>query len=739
MKKLNRKKRALAISQIFILVLGIIAISYAIGSSVGIVSAELPEEIQEDDYPEGIDAGLGSDAYFGFGATGLGWLNIKGGKEPPPTTGNPAQKFDLPKLAPDQERNLDIALADTGSNLESLDEGIWGAIKSNAGQIFKNALTAAAIYGAIRMFGSIATSDAEAVDAVSKAVAISYFFTKSLKDVGVFQKLGATSGWWTFGVGAGIAIAIFLATYKKTEEQKIKYTCTLWNAPTGGENCDKCNNQGILPCTEYQCKSLGQSCEIINKGTDEELCVWQNRKDVNPPVIRPWEDILVDDFYEYNSDNAIAPPDTGVFIKYKNACIPAFTSFKFGIKIVGGGVDNKPEPAICKIDLDRKKNFEDMQYYFGESSTAKYNHSQIMSLPPPESSDNGSLVVQNNGEYELFVKCQDANGNENTANFVFKYCVDSGPDHTAPNIIGTNLNSGEPIAYDQGTLDLELYVNEPAECKWTYDKDKSYEQMEGNMQCSNNVLEINAQMVYTCTTTLQGIQNRQENKFYFKCKDQPQSPEADRNVNTEGYPFVVIGTQPLSLDFVGPNGTIKDSKDSVKVTLLAETSAGYDEGDAECYFSESCHKTSGSKTDFDHFYYEEGISSHSHSHDLHIPKGTYQCVIKCIDRGGNTDSKEFSYKIETDKTPPEVVRAYHEDAFLKIIINEAGKCVYSLNGCNYLFEPDGLPMSDYDGKEHFVDWDTDKTYYIKCEDEWGNQPYPNECNIIVRPFEFFEG
>ena len=111
--------------------------------------------------------------------------------------------------------------------------------------------------------------------------------------------------------------------------------------------------------------------------------------------------------------------------------------------------------------------------------------------------------------------------------------------------------------------------------------------------------------------------------------------------------------------------------------------------------------------------------------------------MKCIDLGGNADSKEFSYEVEVDYTKPTIVRAYKEGSDLKIITNEEAGCVYSNNDCNYLFD-DGLAMSVIDKKNHYIGWNSEKAYYIKCQDKYTNQPLPNECSIIVRPTEEYE-
>lgn len=47
-------------------------------------------------------------------------------------------------------------------------------------------------------------------------------------------------------------------------------TCNVWNAPSSSRDCDLCNRYQKKSCTEYKCKSLGQSCrysEINGVGT----------------------------------------------------------------------------------------------------------------------------------------------------------------------------------------------------------------------------------------------------------------------------------------------------------------------------------------------------------------------------------------------------------------------------------------------------------------------------------------
>ena len=589
---------------------------------------------------------------------------------------------------------------------------------------FKHAL---GIVAAIQMIAPF-IDDEETTNALSKAGAVGAIAN------GIFKSTGSWAGKagpleFTYGQWASVivAAAVFIATYKKVKEKTVLFSCLPWQAPVGGDDCEVCNENENFPCSEYQCKSLGQSCEIVNKGTEEEKCVWINRNDVNPPMIKAWKDILLNN-YIYTPDNAVSPPDRGVKILYESSqdnCVPAFTPLRLGVSM--------DEPAACKIDTLRKNSFDEMLTFMG-GGLSKYNHSYSLVLPSQEALDAENITIENDGNFKLYVRCQDSNGNSNTANFQFRYCVDQGPDTTAPLIVSTNLLNGAPIAYNQSSIDLDLYVNEPAECMWDHN-DRNYETMQEQMSCSTSIFEYNAQMLYKCSTTLTGLKDRTENKFYFRCKDKPNSPENERNTNTESFEFSLMGTRPLVIDSVEPdNEIIKDSTSPVKITIEARTSAGYEEGKAICYFSDSCFLENGDEDKYTEFLYEDG-PSYLHSQELWPDEGNYQCSIRCVDLGGNSDTKDVNFTIETDLTPPTISRAYKEDNYLKLITNEEARCVYSTFGCNYDFD-EGTQITVRDKTNHFTEWDTQKDLYVKCEDKFGKRPLPNQCSMVVRASDF---
>ena len=94
----------------------------------------------------------------------------------------------------------------------------------------------------------------------------------------------------------------------------------------------------------------------------------------------------------------------------------------------------------------------------------------------------------------------------------------------------------------------------------------------------------------------------------------------------------------------------------------------------------------------------------------------------------------MNFRVESDSFTPIIVRAYHEETYLKLVTNEKAECVYDTVSCTYLFE-DGTSMSTSDDITHSVTWNTENTLYVKCQAEYGNQPAG--CSITLRPFEFF--
>lgn len=524
-------------------------------------------------------------------------------------------------------------------------------------------------------------------------------------------------------IGLGVAAAIFVLTYKKPSEEIVEFHCLPWQAPVGGEDCQICNN--FEHCSEYMCKSLGQACDIINPGTEEQKCVWVNPHDVNSPIIKMTE---VSKDYKFVPDNTIRPPATGVVISQINGgCVRAFfpLEFSFVTKDSGSGIG---EPSQCKIDYNLTKDFENMAFFVGGDDLFKNNHTEKLSLPGPAALNAVSPELKNDGEYTLFVRCQDANGNFNQDAYSVSFCVEKGPDTTPPLIVDTNVPTGNPVKFNQTNFDLEVYVNEPSECKWSRE-DRDYDNMENDMECANNLWEMNNQQVYVCKTTLTGVSDRKDNDYFFKCKDQPWASEGDRNVNRQSYKYTLVGTQPLNILDLGPTGTIFGATDTIPVFLEITTDNGHQNGESLCYYYNDKDNSEPDREEDYVLFHKTKDNKHSQRQDL--IQGDYVYYVKCVDLGGNAEYSKIEFGVETDRNAPIVVRAYREGD-LKIITDENAECSYSTKDCN--FEVDsGVEMESINFEVHTADWNINTNYYIRCKDKYDNQPNPNTCSIIARP------
>lgn len=545
-------------------------------------------------------------------------------------------------------------------------------------------------------------------------------------------------GWISAGIALVTMAVVTLVTHQDYSQEIFTYQVQTWQPPEGGDDCLKCNALRY-GCSEYQCHSFGQSCGITNKGTSDEKCVWINKNDILPPELTPIDDVLRDG-YIYTPAQAVLPNERGVRISYQdnaNGCIPPFTNITLGVAT--------NEPASCKIDIERKSEYDELMSYMVEGALNVYDHT----LPLPSSAaistsalEHLNLTISNDNEYLFFIRCKDVNGNPTTSNFLMEFCVDQGPDTMAPVIEGTSFSQNSYVSYNKTNVPLEVYTNEPADCKWDF-QDLDYDKMNNNMTgCSQVAGDYFRAYSYGCLTNLTGIQNNQANNYYIKCEDQPwfktnPEKEALRNENKQPYVVSLTGTSPLIIDEVlindkPNNSTIKDATDVIKATLKIKTLAGAEEGKARCAY--------GIDNNFIYFY-NNGVPEFliENTQPLWLVPGDYNYSIRCEDLGGNVDYANAIFTIEKDTSSPEITRVYREQDNLKLITHEAAQCVYSSVNCNYAFE-DGSEITTLDSMSHFIAWDTEINYYVKCKDKYGNEPVPqSQCSIVVRGSEYISG
>lgn len=635
--------------------------------------------------------------------------------------------------------------AQTDSGLSIVNRGttqVWGMNMPFAvGQLAQGLTWSLAAIAAIQTLGGVFGMSGEDTKALSAAATVGIMAGKLSYSIlgrggawGIAGKgsfLGShnipfTKTTWGTALGspyfsAGVAIAAawltYNAMYKKSssEIQTVNFQCLPWQAPRGGSDCELCNDGG-LPCSEYRCKSLGQSCKLINEGTAVEKCINANPRDVSPPIISPWTQILTSG-YRYEGKSSPPGPGVKILANTSNGCLRAFQSIQFGV------VTN--EPSQCKIDIASTKNYSDMATFMGGDNLYTYNHSEFLSLPRASDFANTSITLENGKEMNLFVRCKDANGNLNSAEYIVNVCVDPTPDNTAPEIKATSIKSGNCVAANTDNTTVEFYTNEPSTCKWSF-TDKEYSTMDYNMSCSSNVYEINAMQLYTCSALLTGIA-RDGTYYYVKCEDQPNAPENERNRNMESYQFSLKGSNPLKLLSIKPNQTIYGAVRPTPVELYTQTLYGCEDNKAVCFYSLE------NPNNYVQFFDTDKVDG-IHTQRLDLQDGQHTVYVKCVDAGGNLAENTTSFNLEIDTNSPIIARAYQEDTYLKVVTQRNSECVYTNTNCDYLFS-EGTTMPYANTSTHVTPWFSDKSYYIKCRDEFRNEP--TDCSMIVRPTDNF--
>ncbi len=592
------------------------------------------------------------------------------------------------------------------------------------GAAFGNAVAsgigaAAGTYVAMKLLGGDMPADAALVISIVSSIGGTIAGMSAAAGIeggafGSFSGFGtafATAFVWAVIIAAVIIGVMKLFGIGKTKKYIIEYHCLPWQAPVGGKDCNKCNGDIFKPCSDYRCSSLGQTCELINKGTGQELCINNPPTDISSPRISPLYGEITEG-YEYSNVK-----DTGFeLIEFGGKCIPEFTTVSFGIET--------DKPAQCKIGDSSLQTYDDMPEFFGGDNLYLINHTTILNIPNPKAFGNQYNLtdkeIEDLGEINYYVKCKSVNGNVNEAAYTIRSCVKPGPDLTAPRITNTIPRNGAYVGYNQTEQDLTVWTNEPASCSWS-NQNRDYELMENNFKCQTD-FEDYGLYGWPCNTTLTNL----ENIFYIKCQDVSEN----KNTMTESYVYKLIKSESeLTITEIKPDSGKEIVSGIEPVTLHLEvlTSGGAENGKAECSYKFR-----------EEDVYIKFLDTFSVSHKQvfnRIIRGNYKIYIKCQDAAGNIAETSTEFSVKVDTSAPKITRVYY-DGNLKIITNEPAVCAYSFTDTKCQFDIENITIAEQisgQGKEHSTDWQTDSTYYIKCKDIYENQP--GRCSIIVKPYD----
>jgi len=570
-------------------------------------------------------------------------------------------------------------------------------------------------------------------------------------------------GWGLIIVGIILGVWAWLTGWGETEIRKTKFTCMSWQAPTfdnfadAQSNCEMCNGDALRPCTKYRCDSLGQTCKILNENEENPSCD-SLEYEPNPAVISPGEVLTLNYAFQNSQTKSVE-----IISDRTDECIEEFTSVYFTL-----GTD---EPAACKYSFKTPPpTYEEMDdNYPFEQGAYTEKHTFEIWMPSLDSLDayDAEDVVYNveevygvdgdaigiTGNMNMHVRCKDYWKNFNIDPYVVKFCINSGNDGTAVNhaLTVTDPKNPEILKYGTSEIDLTMWINEPAECRYDTIPNQDYEIMKNNMECETGVGDKGFRG-WPCSTTLTNLAN-DINKFYIRCKDKPWvdteeeiEEYGERNVNQEDYEYVLdISESELKIDSVSFSTTFSDQTITIlsgetftiggisyiSVDMEVETSGGISNGESICFW--------GVLEDGNRYpFYNTFSNIHT---QLLTPRleGTHINYIECEDDIENKANATAQFIISIDSDSPKVTRAYHKNGKLNLITDEDAECYYNLNGCIFDID-DANDATKFDSvgysTKHSTDWIIEQTYYIKCKDVWDNQN--TDCAIRVIPSRSFE-
>lgn len=398
--------------------------------------------------------------------------------------------------------------------------------------------------------------------------------------------------------------------------------CYAWTAPVGKNYCVLCGADTAKPCTEYRCKSLGERCDFrMEEGVPK--CELPSLSDKEPPKIslnKPAltkgydvEDAELAGNKGYKIKPAIKPhkPFTlGITTTEPARCklrlaprfeyysLPSFwfndPSFKTEHNLT---LRMPPGLSVPKKLLDflnitstsgiipMLENLEPTYEYYKARFRDKLKlYTQvtgddlvgdvdpkvmavidvIKGITPYIKVVVKSMIDQfDKGGYYLFVECSDRAGNINKDEFFVQFDVDKGyVDNEAPVIVYASPPNNSKISKTQGTVDLSLYIDEPAECRYS-DENKEFENMEKSFMCNTGYhISPVAGGTYECTAS---IDRNMHNISFIRCKDSPSKVDIYQLNVILGNESKVIGAEKLNYTNITPDTYVEMNGPGIEV------------------------------------------------------------------------------------------------------------------------------------------------------------------------------
>ncbi len=305
--------------------------------------------------------------------------------------------------------------------------------------------------------------------------------------------------------------------------------------------------------------------------------------------------------------------------------------------------------------------------------------------------------------------------------YTINFCLNQGPDVIPPIVKLTDPKPDTLLSYNATERYVEVYTNEPSDCRYSENSEDTFEEMTLGMTCPSSIQEISP-YGYKCSATVPIEKTKTE--LYFKCKDQPwlegTENASNRNEMTEPHLLTLEKvSSPIEITTIAPTEDFETNTLFKTLTYSLKTANGG--RDHTCFYYTSTDPT-------EHEFYSTHSTEHSQERQHHV--GNHEIFFKCEDETGDSATASTKFEIIYDENQPKVTRVFVQGSQLFLYTDEPSTCFFTNNGCSFT-EDEAESMGT--GEEHSTPHERGETYYIKCKDEWGN--LPSGCSITVSPSE----
>ncbi|MBT3324039.1 hypothetical protein HN681_03515 [archaeon] len=519
---------------------------------------------------------------------------------------------------------------------------------------------------------------------------------------------GSPSKSLTFYVGniAGCGdTSEFKDAYKSNDilEVKQNFVCSSYEAPVGGEDCSLCDtliSEGGLVydkdgkiytgtlCSQARCESLGATCAYIED--NRELAIYDESRPscidggdcnlIEKPVRSVDLDLLDEQNFKYeNSENGTKIYD-----------LPVMETFKFALEV--------DSVANCKF-----VNEDDLPEDWVTNPDSVEYDTLISTVPLSGYTSYHNFTWHvDEAEYtqRFYVSCKNYCGEANIDFYLVEFETDEGEDIIPPVIQTIYPLDGELINSQSEEVELKIYLNEYADCRYSENAYTDYDLMENDFTyCDNSYGGESSGLGYPVCYTNIDLTNESAN-LNILCKD------TDGNAMTEPKLWGVTKTEPLLVSQTAPSGDLYYND----VTMQIYTTNGGDSGNSICSF-----KAEGSS------YYVDMENSNTNYHEQifsDLSEGEYSYSISCEDDVGNEVETTVEFNVVVDRSASEISGLYYLGTTLYIITDESATCEYDDESFSY---GSGTETAGSASTDHTIAVESGGSYYINCEDEFGNE------------------